>query len=144
LMVLFPTGTRDEPDQLGLPPFLAGVGRVVAEAKPKVVFVWDNDTANFWPKGKIFPKLPLRLWHGIPLPCRYLVRINISRPIDASDLTTGIGKLCHNVEPEESGRPVADYLHDLCWSWASFVCFAPDDAGLNKGLSISGDLARII
>lgn len=116
-MVLFPTGKRDDPAERGLAPFRAGVGRVVAEAKPKIIFVWDDDTALAWPKGQNRPPLPIRWWGWLPLPSRAPVKITISRPINAADPSAPLFKLCQNQPLTEVGQPVANYLHDLCWEW---------------------------
>ena len=117
-LVLFLTGTRDKPGEEGLPDFLPGIGRIVAETLPKIVFVWDQDTAAVWPGGKKLPRLVIRWWHGIPILSRHRVVITISQPIDANDPQATLQQICGSQPIEKVGRPVATYLRDLCWAWA--------------------------
>ena len=42
LMFLFPTGTRDDPAEQTLRPFMWGVGKTVAEARPNIAFIWPR------------------------------------------------------------------------------------------------------
>jgi len=111
---IYPEGTRTEQDQ-HLGQFRPGVGRVVAEARPQVVFVYDYGSGQVWPKGRTLPRLPIRWFGPIPLPRRFPLEIRIFHPIDANDKKTGLYQVCQSVSLEESGEPVAGYLRDLMW-----------------------------
>ena len=106
---LFATGTRDDPEQKQLPPFMGGVGRIVAETRPTIIFVWDQGSKEIMPKGRWFPRV------RIP---RRLVTIDISGPIKASDRYTKLHRVCQASVAGDC-QPVADYLRHLCWSFAA-------------------------
>jgi len=112
--------TRTPADER-LDKFLAGVGRVVAEAVKNVedlqiVFVWDQGSQAVWPKGQ---------WPRWPFSCRFPfyrpfpATVSISRSLPASDPTTRLHQLCRDSPLDESGEPVAKYLRDLLWAFAA-------------------------
>ncbi len=137
---LFAEGTRTEFENELLGRFNPGVGRVVAEARPTIVFVWDQGSSLACPKGS-WPRWQIKWLRGfIPLPCRQLVTISISRPISAADPTTHLYWLCQQGKPEEVAQKVADYLHDLCWGFA--VSNHPELTSLVNE-EVLGDLAKI-
>jgi len=112
----FPSGTRDEaPGQSQ--PFNPGVGRMVAQTKPKVVFVGEIGSAEVWSKGQSLPNWQWRFWYGIPLPRRRSVRIYISNPIDPANCQTRLYQICQSQPLDQVGQPVAEYLQLLFEVW---------------------------
>lgn len=116
-LFLFPEGTRTEVGQ-HLGAFRPGVGRIVAEARPRIVFVYDRGSEKAWSKDRKLPCLPIAWWHGVPYPRRFPVTIDISKPISSiNGSLTRLSQVCGSVSLEESGQPVASYIRDLFWSF---------------------------
>jgi 1-acyl-sn-glycerol-3-phosphate acyltransferase len=141
---LFAEGTRTEPGQLGLLPFNAGVGKIVAKTLPQIVFVWDQGSHLACPKGQ-WPGWQAARWYGLPIFRRTPVKVSIARAINAADETTTLYGICQTALEAGDCQPVADYLRNLCWAFA--VASNPEAKlaeieAINP--SVLADLERII
>lgn len=102
-LVLFPTGTRDHPGVETLGRFSSGVGRIVAETLPTIIFVWDNDTR----------KIKLRR----PFLKRPEVHLFVSKPFDTAS-SKHISTMIKEHGLNCIGDSLAEYLRKLMWAWA--------------------------
>ncbi len=141
----FAEGTRTDFCNGFLNQFRSGVGRVVAEARPDIVFVWDNGSNLACPKGK-WPRWQIkRFWGIFPCPYRHQMTVSISKPISAADPSTGLYRICEAGPPEIVAEKVASYLNDLCWAFAVFI---NPELELDKNRTINtaviSDVLRII
>jgi len=105
----FAAGTRNEPGQQGLPHVDRGVGLMLDEAEPLLVFASDDGSGKVWPKGKKFPGWQWRKWHGFLVPHRTEVTIYLSRPLERLSALCQAGKM----SPDQ----LAEYLRLLHEVW---------------------------